>query len=339
MEIATMSDTKIKIGIVDYSKIDFSNCKLPRYENCGMFAVNDGLGVQIQMGDSSKLTVATWCKSDSMHRWRVIHVDSSVRAFIEHLLECTKLVDAFITSELKRIAEEALPPWRECSEEEAQGYRFLQKDGTWSMLYPMGNHGGSVIVSYRYFTRAPKAEPNIPTVKAPEGWEWKLDAPGGKTPRRWYLMRTARPGQGDVYIQPETESDRAAMLACCAAYDEANGMAPAARSKVLQIDAPIYRVDLDTLANGVPVRSCEGIVGFLQGKGPTSTVSFYGALGKDGSDVPIVVTYPCHYAEEHWPNDMAGKRLRLTVELINKEGSAASSELSYCDATGEGRKG
>jgi hypothetical protein len=96
-----------------------------------------------------------------MHRWRVRNLDASVRAFVEHLLECTKLVDAFIESELKRLADEALPPWRACSKEEASAHpeRCEIFIGQW---FPCN---GKNIPDYRhrngdsFRTRAPKAEP------------------------------------------------------------------------------------------------------------------------------------------------------------------------------------
>jgi hypothetical protein len=128
--------------------------------------------------------------------------------------------------------EEALPPWRDCTLEEAMANpecsEFIwisSSDVAKTSWLPIGYRKGEFTGgSYGYRTHAPKAEAKMPTVKAPDGWRWErskypLDNPG------WHLRSDHCGGKGLFRHVPHDKSERDAMLACVAAYDDADGAA------------------------------------------------------------------------------------------------------------------
>jgi hypothetical protein len=186
--------------MTDYSKIDFSKCKLPMwrayqakvdlwYGEVHVHANNGWIARKIERGWDVGVPVCTFEQIDEL------------KAI------CAK-VDEFIASELKRIEEESLPPWRDCSREEAQEYKNkFSGDCDWC---PIDTYRGQH-PPYKFHTRAPKPEQKIPSVKAPEGWEWATV--GNRT------LCIDRGNNSDAYV-PDNKSKRDAMLACVAAYDE-----------------------------------------------------------------------------------------------------------------------
>ena len=78
--------------------------------------------------------------------------------------------------------------------------------------------------TYRYRTRAPKAEAKKPTVKAPDGLQW-LRVVCYKNNLEWYLVDKGEDisDSKTVHVVPRTKLWRDSLLACAAAYDEQHG--------------------------------------------------------------------------------------------------------------------
>lgn len=159
----------------DLSKIDWSRCEI------GI------LSERMSNGDLRSIRIRpVW---DEPHRNPVLKLGepgSSVAALtgngwqmlegavlmtidqVEFVLRYMKHVAAFIESELKRMAEEALPPWRECALEEAMANPEcseckISEPPVWSGWFParwinwLHCDAGELKTKARFHTRAPKA--------------------------------------------------------------------------------------------------------------------------------------------------------------------------------------
>lgn len=166
-------------------------------------------------------------------------MEAPVLEYVQHVLKNIEQVDAFIVAELKRIKEESLPPWRECTLEEAleypdvSKYQYITPYGTFEPWTPIARRQGSPVGTYRYRTRAPKQEPKRPAVKAPEGWYW------GKNVRGEFQL--SKPTRSDTFSVPWGREVRDAMLACVAAFDLGNG--PGLHMNINASGVPVFSSD------------------------------------------------------------------------------------------------
>jgi hypothetical protein len=185
-------------------------------------------------------------------------------------------------------------PWRDCERDEAQEYRYRYLIGDWRKWRKifddaMKQSGGVVPDDGRPCTLE-------------EAQEWTIFHQGVQT-QEW------RPISGRI----GSEREDAYRYRTRAPKVEAK-----IPTKLIQINSPIAHVEIETHSNHIPVYGYGGFRGVLQGKGPTTTAAFFGSIGDDGSDAPIVVAFPTRYGElsQIGRDDMVGKRLRVTVELI-----------------------
>lgn len=112
------------------------------------------------------------------------------------------------------VKEEALPPRRDCTREEAMANPGCSEwnycNGLWR---PMPEVHSGPPGSFRYRTRAPKQVPKPPGVKAPKGMEWEEGS-------SWYLRDIGdKLNAGRKYGVPESRRWRDAMLACVAVFE------------------------------------------------------------------------------------------------------------------------
>lgn len=142
--------------MTDLSTIDFSKLKLPDWQVRGLCAEsNHG---RVFMRTQAGCTVAA---RDINGQWTVMHQDATF-AELRALESICSQVDSFIVSERKRIEEEKLPPWRECTMDEALANPECSEwlddekdnDGDWHTMSELEERD----VWYRYRTRAPKTE-------------------------------------------------------------------------------------------------------------------------------------------------------------------------------------
>jgi hypothetical protein len=194
--------------MADLSKIDFTKCVLPMWMTMKWdvkFISGITHPIHIRNGIGA---IAVRAKSQGSP-WR-IGTRELTASFdeLDQLHEMCAQVDAFIERELKRIAEESLPPWRECELEEAEEFRV--KGPEWPLNWlPIAVRVGAYEPSkYEYRTRKPL--PKLPTVVLPDGCSF--------AEHRGVLLYDSRTGVS--YRVPTDDRTRDIFLACCAASDE-----------------------------------------------------------------------------------------------------------------------
>lgn len=235
--------------MTDLNKIDFSKINPLKWKGRELVARPSVDGCIMIVGENG------WIASRVENQWSFAGNQTVSFAALDELKAICAKVDAFIEEELMRIAEAEMPPWRGCTREEAQEYQFTAHYGGKDDWRPIGAISNGLVGTYEFRTRAPKPEakvrpeferlrgiipneaevgilhsllahvakpkpePKMPTVRAPTGWRWErsqypLDNPG------WHL-RSNHFGDNVLFRRvPHDKSERYALLACVAAYDE-----------------------------------------------------------------------------------------------------------------------
>lgn len=149
--------------MTDLSRIDFSRCELPPWQDVRYsvhYIPNIIHPVHIRNGGIGSIAVRG---PDRGAPWRI--GTREVTATFEELEKLKSIcanVDAFIASELKRMEEETLPPWRECAKTEALANKSCSEwawldHGKWTQWYSSWHVFGGGEARFR--TRAPKPDP------------------------------------------------------------------------------------------------------------------------------------------------------------------------------------
>lgn len=168
--------------MTDLSKIDFSKCELPRWRGKVLRVDRVIEGIHIDTSDRFgtvhvAVKVLPGFHHPNENQWIAQHPATFTE--LDDLSDICAKVDAFIESELKRIEEEKLPPWRDCTLDEAmanpecsEACVKMNRCATdtleqWTTYHKKRIERciGMSADKYKCRTRAPKPEPKKETVR------------------------------------------------------------------------------------------------------------------------------------------------------------------------------
>lgn len=109
--------------MTDLSKLDWKKLRLPDYEGAQLTVDYIPKMIEQVRIKNRSIVVATRTTIDEKHPWR-IHGECCVTAFVEHVLKCKDIVDAFIAAETACLtAEEEAANWLEVPCQDAEWLR------------------------------------------------------------------------------------------------------------------------------------------------------------------------------------------------------------------------